>query len=365
MTKRVVLKSYEAQPRSAATGPEAGERVIIATDLARSKWVHAIRWQGERQRVVTTPGELHHLQALVARYGHCSVELVYEACGFGYEIAWWAQEQRIPVLVIAPSTIERAPGSKVKTDRYDASSMALGAERGLLKGVYIPTREQHEYRQLTRTYTQTLKDRKRQQTRVRLLVQEQGRVAPRKLSWCNYKVWLSTQNLATPVRACINELIGLREAAEASRARTQKALRAVSRLPQYAPLVGALSGQGGIGWLTAIRFILEIGDIRRFATADSLPHFLGLTPSEYSTGETVLRGRIRRCGPKQVRSWLIECARQIVQRQLDPKLAAAYRSIAQRSGDKRAIVAVARKLAMRLRARWLEFDASAAAAEAA
>lgn len=365
MTKKLVLKSSETQPRLATARPEAGERVIIATDLSRSKWVHAIRWRGDRRRVVTTPGELHHLQALVAQYGHCSVELVYEACGFGYAIAWWAQKQGIPVVVVAPSTIEKVPGSQVKTDRHDAHSMALGAERGLLKGVYVPTREQHEYRQLSRTYTQALKDRKRQQTRVRLLIQEQGRVAPRKLSWCNYKAWLSTQSLPEPVSVCINELIGLREAAEASRARTEKALRAVSRLAQYAPLVEALSAQGGVGSLTAIRFILEIGDIRRFATADSLPHFLGFTPSEYSTGESVQRGRIRRCGPKQVRSWLIECARQIAQRQLDPKLAASYHRIAQRSGDKRAIVAVARKLAMRLRARWLELEALPASADAA
>lgn len=355
--KKLVLKNSEAQPRAAAR-PEPGERVIIASDLSRSKWVHAIWWQGERRRVVTTPGELHHLKALVAQYSGCSVELVYEACGFGYEIAWWAQEQGLPVLVVAPSTIERAPGAKVKTDRYDANTLAAGAERKLLKGAHIPTREQHEYRQLSRTYTQVLKDRRRQQTRLRLLLQEHGRVSPRKQSWGEYKSWLSTQTLPTPVRACVDELLVLRDAAEASRARTERALREVSRLPQYAPLVQALSDQEGVGWFTSIRFILELGDIQRFPNADSLPNFLGLAPSEYSTGETVRRGHIRRCGPKHVRSWLIECAWQVIRRGLDTTLVAFYHRLVERTGKKRAIVAVARKLAIRLRARWLEFEAS-------
>ena len=125
-------------------------------------------------------------------------------------------------------------------------------------------------------------------------------MSPRKQSWGEYKSWLSRQTLPTPVRACVDELLGLRDAAEASRARTERALREVSRLPQYAPLVQALSDQEGVGWFTSIRFILELGDIQRFPNADSLPNFLGLAPSEYSTGETVRRGHIRRCGPKQI-----------------------------------------------------------------
>ena len=72
-----------------ATEPEAGQRVIVATDLARTKWVTAVQWNGQTHRTVATPGELRHLQQLVAHYHpRCAVEVVYEVCGFGYEIAW-------------------------------------------------------------------------------------------------------------------------------------------------------------------------------------------------------------------------------------------------------------------------------------
>ena len=354
--KRLVLKEGRVQrPRT----PEPNERVIISVDLSCSKWVYACRWQGEEQRRMSSAGELRHLQALVAEYGQCKVELIYEACGFGYEIAWWAQQNQIPVLVVAPSMVEKAPGSRVKTDRRDAGDLARRAEHGMLKGVHIPSRVQHQYRQLSRTYDQALKDRRRQQVRIRLLLQEHGQVRPvGRLTWTAYARWLSTLSLPAPVEHCVQELLSLRQAPELSVTRLRKALHEVAHLPQYRGLVEALSAQGGIGWMTAIRFVLEIGDIHRFATADSLPHYLGLTPSEYSSGETVRRGRARRCGPKALRCWLVQCAWQAVRRGNDTALRDCFERVAKRSGRKRAAVAVARKLALRLRARWLEFESA-------
>jgi len=352
--RRLILKDTRSQPPQP---PGANERVIIAVDLSRTKWVHACRWAGQEQRRVSTPGELRHLQALVSEYEHCKVELIYEACGFGYEIAWWGQQRAIPVTVVAPSTLEKAPGARVKTDGRDAGELAFRAERGMLKGIHIPSRPQHEYRQLSRTYTQALKDRKRQQVRIRLLLQEHGRVAPAgRRSWNEYTRWMATVSLPDSVASCVSELLELRHAADRSVTRLANQLRQLARLPPYKPLVKALCAQAGIGSMTAIRFILEIGDIQRFATADSLVNYLGLTPSEYSTGETIHRGRVRKCGPGFIRAWLVQCAWRAVNRGSDAALRDAFERIAARSGRKRAIVGVARRLALRLRARWLEFE---------
>jgi len=353
---RISLKEARRQEQRAA---QAGERVIIAADLSRTKWVYACRWGGEEQRRLSTAGELRHLQALVGEYAHGQVELIYEACGFGYEIAWWAEERGIAVTVVPPSTVEKAPGAGVKTDRRDAGDLALRAERGMLKGIHVPSREQHEYRQLSRTYAQALKDRKRQQVRIRLLLQEHGRVAPAQMrAWGPYTDWLASQVLPAPVASCVSELLELREAAARSVTRLSAMMKDVARQPHYSPLIKALCVQQGIGWMTAIRFVLEIGDIHRFATADALPNYIGLTPSEYSSGDTIHRGRVRRCGPGSLRAWLVECSWRVVNRGGDPALCQCFERIAVRSGRKRAIVAVARKLALRLRARWLEFEAT-------
>ena len=180
--KKLVLKAVRNQ-----SPPPSNAVVIIGVDLSRSKWVYAVRWGGQERRRCASPGELKHLQALVREYQArgCEVHVVYEACGFGYEIAWWVEEHQALVIVVPPSTVERAPGARVKTDGLDAGSLALKYEQGQLKGIYIPSRVQHEYRQLSRTYGQVLKDRRRQQVRLRLLLQEHGHPAPaRSKSWC-------------------------------------------------------------------------------------------------------------------------------------------------------------------------------------
>ena len=167
---------------------------------------------------------------------------------------------------------------------------------------------------------------------------------------------LETQSLPIAVESCVQELLALREAADHSVVRLTTALWEVARLPQYRPLIKALCAQGGIGWMTAVRFVLEIGDIHRFTTADSLPNYLGLTPSEHSSGQTVHRGRVRRCGPPSLRAALVQCAWRVVNTRSDPTLSDTFHRISVHAGRKRAIVAVARKLALRMRARWLEFE---------
>jgi transposase len=354
--RKLVLKAVRNQ-----SVPAPGTAVIIGVDLSRTKWVYACRWGGQERRRFASAGALQHLQALVQEYQArgCEVHVVYEACGFGYEIAWRLEEQRARVIVVSPSTVERAPGPRVKTDGRDAGSLALKYEQGLLKGIYIPSREQHELRQLSRTYAQVLKDRRRQQVRLRLLLQEHGYAPPeRGTGWPALERWLSTQALPAPLAVCSEQLVSLRTAASVSARRLAKELRAVARLPQYAPLVRALAQQPGVGPFTAVRFVLELGDVHRFVTADSLPNYLGLTPREYSSGPLVHRGPVRKSGPGALRAWLVQCAWAAVRHGHDEGLLGCFERLEARAGRKKAIVAVARKLALRLRARWLEFEAA-------
>ncbi len=335
--------------------PEVGQPVCIAVDVSRSKWVYAIRWGGQEHRRLSTPGELHHLQVLVNEYRGGPLQVAYEACGFGYEIAWWLQEQRVDVIVVAPSTVERTPGTHVKTDRRDAGSLALKLERGMLKRTYIPDRRTHQDRQLSRTYALALTDRKRAQARVRSMLQEHGRIGPHpQAGWTVYAQWVARQPLPAPIERSVQEVLALRETALGASRRLKAALLTLAHTPAYAPVVRALSRQAGIGEFTAIRLVLELGDIGRFATAASFVHYLGLTPSEYSSGEVVQRGTLLKCGPRHVRAWLIQCAWASQRgRGPDSELQACYARLLPRTGAKRAIVAVARRLALRVRARWL------------
>jgi transposase len=335
--------------------PEAGTKVFIAVDISRTKWVYAVRWEGAERRRLSTPGSLEHLQALVRQYSpQCRVHVAYEACGFGYEIAWWVEEEtEAKVTVVAPSQVERAPGRQVKTDRTDARRMALKLEKGDLKGVHIPTRAQHQRRQLVRTYGQLLQDRKRVQIRVRSILQEHGRIGPApSQGWRAYEQWLGGQDLPEPVAHCVRLLLSSRDFLREQVAEVKNRLMALAKSADYKPVVDALSKQGGVGKFSAICLVLEIGDIHRFRTSGSFPRYLGLTPGEHSSGEVERRGHILKCGPARLRAALLQCG--WAGQKHDPELKEVFARLAPRVGRKRAIVAVTRRLALRIRARWLE-----------
>jgi transposase len=126
-------------------------------------------------------------------------------------------------------------------------------------------------------------------------------------------------------------------------------LRALCDKDRYAASVAAKQSVPGVGWYTAIRLTLEWGDMNRFASGKHIASYTGLTASEYSTGETVRRGRITGQGPSHVRRWLIECSWRAINK--DPALLRKFMTVSRNSGSrKKAIVAVARKLAVRMRA---------------
>jgi transposase len=325
----------------------------MAIDVSRSKLVYCLRWNGAEQRRLSTPAALHHLQAVVAQYRDYELHVAYEACGFGYEPAWWLQAQQVAVTVIAPSRVERAPGLGVKTDRLDAGILARKLEKGELKGIYVPPRALHEQRPLGRTYAQCVRERQRAQIRIRSLLQEQGRLGPEpSAGWTAYRTWLAAQELAAPVRASVQAHEQVRELADQQAQRLRRELLQLARGATYGRVVRALCAQPGVGPASAIRVVLELGTVERFASGAALAHYLGLTPSQYSSGELDHRGHILKCGPGAVRGLLLQCAWAAVRPGRDAALRAVFERVAPRRGRKRAIVAVARRLAVQLHRRW-------------
>lgn len=351
---RVQMVEVPEQGGPQAHRPRAGTAVVMAIDLSRSKLVYCLRWEGAEQRRLSTPAGIEHVRAVVEQYRSCRLHVVYEACGFGYALAWWLQGQDIPTTVIAPSRVERAPGLAVKTDGLDVGKMARKLEEGQLHSIYIPPPELHQRRQLGRTYAQCVKERKRAQVRLRSLLQEQGRLGPPPgAGWAVYTRWLAAQALSPPVERCVQSVQRVRWVADEEAKRLRGELLRLGRHAEYAQLTTALCAQPGVGPLSAIRLILELGDMARFPTGGSLPRYLGLTPSEYSSGEVVRRGHILKCGPGALRALLLQCAWAAVSKARCPQLSAVFERLAPRIGRKRAIIAVARRLAIAVRRRWL------------
>jgi transposase len=126
----------------------------------------------------------------------------------------------------------------------------------------------------------------------------------------------------------------------------------LSRINKYAHRISLLRTIPGVGILTGMEILVEVQNFTRFKTSEEIASYIGLTPSEYSTGQYVRQGRITRCGNKRVRVALIESSWILVGK--DPLMRAKYLKLKSSKGAKRAIVAIARKLIIRIRVMLLQ-----------
>jgi transposase len=127
----------------------------------------------------------------------------------------------------------------------------------------------------------------------------------------------------------------------------KKRIIELSQSDKYCHKVKLLKSVPGIGTLIAMELLVELSDIERFTRADELASYIGWTPSEFSTGEYVRQGRITRCGNKRVRACLVEASWILIQKDL--WMRSKYGRLKQLKGGKRAIIAIARNLIIRIR----------------
>lgn len=265
-----------------------------------------VRYLGEfANRPETTARLVHKLSGKHAHLTFC-----YEAGPTGYGLYRQISELGHPCLVVAPSLIPRKPGDRVKTNRRDALSLARGLRAGELTAVWVPDAHHEAVRELTRARSAAVRDdrSKRQQASAMLL--RLGRHYPGKSTWGKaHWQWLASQRLDhLEQRIAFEELLlAVRQARERIQ-RLEAALR--EALPRWslAPLVTALMALRGIDFVAASTLVAEIGDCTRFATPRQLMAWLGLVPSEHSTGERKRQGAITKTGNRRARQMLVECA---------------------------------------------------------
>ncbi len=130
-------------------------------------------------------------------------------------------------------------------------------------------------------------------------------------------------------------------------AKQTKLLKELSLTEQYRDRVNILTSIPGVGLITAMEVLLELQDVDRFQKADQITAYVGLTPSQYSSADKVRMGRITRIGKNSLRSVLVEASWTLIRK--DKELRLKYERIKRRAGGKRAIVAIARTLLIRMR----------------
>lgn len=171
----------------------------------------------------------------------------------------------------------------------------------------------------------------------------------RQVDYRMLKEKIGSMELSGSLRLTFTLMFDILESLWDNRKTLRKALAALSKEERYKKQYAILKSAPGIGPLTAIRLCLEWGDVTRFKRKEEFGNFTGLIPRDFSTGESDRKGHITKQGCRYVRGWLIECAWIAIRH--DPVLLDKFNNVYKNSGSKKkAIVAVARKLAIRLRA---------------
>jgi transposase len=262
----------------------------------------------EYGRIANTPTALDRLLRKLGGDG-VSLRFCYEAGPCGYGIQRQVSATGHECVVVAPSLIPRRAGDRIKTDRRDAASLARLHRAGELTAVWVPDARHEAMRDMARARLDAVHSlrRARQQLSGFLLRQgcHYGRPAWTKL----YRRWLAGLKFEQAVHHIVLEdYIAAVEAAEARRDRLTTQIQAMLPGWRLAPVVAALQTMRGMALVTAATLITELGDLSRFANPRQLMAYLGLVPSEHSSGASVRRGGITKAGNGAARRLLIEAA---------------------------------------------------------
>jgi len=312
---------------------------FIGIDTSKSRNAVAIA-EGGRGGEVRYLGEFPATEAamrklvakLAARYD--KLTFCYEAGPTGYGLYRLIKRLGYECIVSAPSLIPKKPGDRVKTNRRDAISLARLSRAGELTAVWVPDERHEAMRDLSRARQAANKDLQGKRQQISSLMLRLGRVYPGKTTWGPaHMKWLMAQKLDhREQRMALEELLqGVRQESERVE-RLERAIREAVPEWSLAEVVTALQAMRGIDLIAAVGVLAEIGDLSRFQNPRELMGYLGLVPSESSTGDKINRGGITKSGNGRARRILVEAAWAYryparVGREKQPKVAAAPRRV--------------------------------------
>jgi transposase len=269
----------------------------------------------------------------------------YEAGPTGFTIYRLLEELEITCYVAAPSLLPRKPGERIKTDKRDALMVAKALRNQEITPVYVPSRSDEAVRDYLRVCTDMRGDLKRQKQRLLQFLLKIGKKYDEgKSYWTGaHRRWMKAIEFEEGLQKEIFEeyytsIIELEEKIE----RLKEKIEEIGAEKRYREKVSKLRCLKGIDTLTALTFVSEIGDFRRFRRAEEFMAYLGLVPSEHSSGERRKIGAITKAGNSRLRKLLVEASWHYRHYKPSKRLAA------RRKGQPVEVIAYAEKAGKRL-----------------
>ena len=328
------------------SGLDVDKRSISATFTDHQRFLKSLRM----------PYSVEHLLNHVRKhFPNQKVAFVYEAGPTGYGLYDGIVAQGYRCLIAAPSMIPKAPGQRVKTNRLDSRALSESLRGGQLKSIHVPTAVYRELRHLTQLRDVLVSEMVGMKQRIKSLLLMEGIEFPPAPAGSQWSILVKNKLRKLPcslsVRFKLDQLLDSLEFNE------QQVLKVITEIRRFCRNDAELSQCmkylmtiPGIGWIVASQLLARIGDWRELSHIRQLAGFLGLVPTERSTGERIDRGSITRTGDERLRSKLIQGSWSAIRQdgELREFFRAVCRTHARDIASRVAIVAVARKLSVRI-----------------
>jgi len=328
-----------------------GKPIYVGIDVHKRDWVVTVLCQGEELYQATVVPDPGGLVRLLRGFKASEVHTVYEAGPTGYNLHDALTEGGFDSIVTPPSLVPRV-GGRVKTDHRDSRKLVSMLAGGFLKRVHVLMPEERAHRQLLRTRNQIQHHRQHTQNQIKSLLLFHGKRVPATLRehWsAAYVQWIETIEWDHPaLKTSIGALLDLFRHLDGQYKALTREIEVLAATEKYQERVRLLTHIPGIGIFTAMAILIELQDIDRFRRADQLASYLGLTPSQRSSGERIRMGHITHCGNVHLRTRFVQSSWTLIR--YDQAMRARYERIKHQTGSgKKAITAIARGLALRVR----------------
>jgi len=268
--------------------------------------------KGEVRHYGTIDNTTEAIEKVIKSLTATGVELkfIYEAGPCGFALYRYLTGNGFKCIVTAPAMIPKRKSVRIKNDRRDALTLARLYRAGELTGIYVPDPEDEAIRDLVRARNDARLAERKARQRLNSFLLRNNLIYPRKTKWNRaYFYWLGFVVMKYPAqKVAIQEYINAVHECTERVKRLSDQIRLAVKEWRLAPMVKALQSLRGVSLITAAITVAELGDLSRFHHPKELMAYLGLVPSEHSSGESIKRGGITKTGNSHARRVLVESA---------------------------------------------------------
>lgn len=334
-----------------------GQSFYIGIDYHKKSWkVTILGEQYEHKSMSQDPSPEILANYLNRNFPGATYNAVYEAGFSGFKSCRKLNELGINCMVIHPADVPSTQKEKLqKTDKADSRKLAKSLRDKAFEFIHIPDPQLEAERALVRQRFRIMKDLSRTKNRVKSLLFQFGINVPDRFTSSQTRHWskvyinwlkeleISDQNL----RQVIDNYLATGERQRKELLLLNKQVRNLSQSPKYNTNYQFLLGIPGIGLMTAMTFLTQIGDINRFERLDDLCNYVGLVPRMYGSGDKMQVGKLIKRGRKELKIMLIESSWEAIRK--DPALMLKFNELCNRMPKNKAIIRIARKILSRIR----------------